>query len=99
MKPNVDMVIEDLVEATLGQDGLARERHVFRESLRALVRFAKAEQLIEIRTSVRKLTGDVTSNAGRRKVKVDALVRQGQLELNSGEHCPADSPCTKNHQK
>lgn len=99
MKPNVDVMIEDLVEATFGEHGSAREIHVFRESLRALVRFAKAEQLVEIRTSVRKLTGAVTSSAGRRKVKVDALVRQGQLELNSGGHCQTNSSCTKNHQK
>lgn len=99
MKPNVDIMIENLVEATFGQNASARERHLFRESLRALVRFAKAEQLVDIRTSVRKLTGAVMLNAGRRKTKVDALVRQGQLELNSDEHCQPDSSCAKNHQK
>jgi len=99
MKPNMDVMIENLVEATMGQKGSAREMHVLRESLRALVRFAKAEQLIEIRTSVRKLTGAITITEGRRKAKVEALVRQGQLELNSGEHCQANSSCTKNHQK
>jgi hypothetical protein len=99
MKPNVDMMIENLVDATLRGDASLREKHTLRESLRALVRFAKAEQLLEIKTSVRKLTGAVTLNVGRKKVNVDALLRQGQLELNSGENLQSDSSCAKNHQK
>lgn len=93
-------MIEDLVDAAVGEGASARQRHVFRESLRALVRFAKADQLLEIKASVRKLTGAVTAGAGRRKTKVDALMRQGQLELNSSEpHVRPDASCMKNSQK
>jgi hypothetical protein len=87
MKQNVEMVIENIVDATLGKEAMAREKHVFRESLRNLVRLAKSEQMLEIKENAKKLTGKITASASRRKSKIDDLVncggrpRQRQLEF------------------
>lgn len=58
MKANIDTekMISDLVNATCGKQADAREKHVFRETLRQLVRLAKAEQLFEMKMNVKKLT-------------------------------------------
>lgn len=74
MKPNVETMIEDLVNSTVGNKSL-REKHLFREALRNLARLAKAEQMLEIKTSVKKLTGALTTHASRRKAKIDRLLR------------------------
>lgn len=58
----IDAVIESLVTAQsvdvtrAGPAMSAREAHVYRESLRGLVRLAQAEQLRDMRTSVKRLT-------------------------------------------
>ncbi|MFC3108946.1 hypothetical protein ACFQAT_09995 [Undibacterium arcticum] len=44
-----DDVIENLVQLVCGETASAQDRHVYRESLRNLVRLAKAEQKQEIR--------------------------------------------------
>jgi len=51
-----DDMIEDLVKVTCGEQASSRERHVYREALRSLVRLAKAEQMYEMRADVRVLT-------------------------------------------
>lgn len=48
--------IEELVAASCGQLDSDRRRHVLREALLNLVRLAKAEQMLEIRQDVMKLT-------------------------------------------
>jgi hypothetical protein len=52
---DTDQAIVDLIEAagTLN----ARERHLYRQSLQALVRLAKTEQMNEIRANVGMLVG------------------------------------------
>lgn len=42
-----------------------REQHLLRQSLASLVRLAKSEQMLEIRTNVRTLTGGHTTSAPR----------------------------------
>lgn len=75
-KLETDAVIENLIAATLGDEAGARERHVYRESLRSLVRLAKAEQVVEIKDSVRKLTGGIEMQTARRRAKAILLAQQ-----------------------
>lgn len=58
MKANIgtEKMISDLVNASCGKHADARQKHVFRETLRQLVRLAKAEQLFEMKMNVKKLT-------------------------------------------
>ncbi len=51
-----DSLIEKMVQATYGDQVSAREKHAFRESLRALVRLAKTEQMLDMRIDARRLT-------------------------------------------
>lgn len=55
MGSETNAAIEDLVQAMFANDAPAREMHVFRESLRALVRLAKAEHTTHARSSLKKL--------------------------------------------
>jgi len=58
MKANMgtEQMIIALVNTVCGEEATAREKHVFREGLRQLVRLAKAEQLFEMKMNVKKLT-------------------------------------------
>jgi hypothetical protein len=49
-------VIEDLMQSSSAAGMDARAQYFFRESLYSLVRLAKAEQMLEIKSSVAKLT-------------------------------------------
>lgn len=53
---NTNEVINNMVDAVCGQGATSRERHMYRETLRNLVRLAKAEQMAEMRVNVEKLT-------------------------------------------
>ena len=55
-KHATESLIEQMVQATYGDDASGREKHAFRESLRALVRLAKAEQMLDMRIDARRLT-------------------------------------------
>lgn len=68
-KLDTDDVIENLIAATLGDQGSARQQHIFRENLRGLVRLAKAEQVAEIKASVQRLAGVVETQSARRRAK------------------------------
>lgn len=80
-----DEVIESLICATLGEQAGARERHLFRESLLSLVRLAKAEQVVEIKASVKRLTGALDNQNARRRVKAILLAQQLPGILNSAQ--------------
>jgi len=56
-----DDMIEDLVNVTCGEQAGSRERHVYREALRSLVRLAKAEQMYEIKADARMLTASTAA--------------------------------------
>lgn len=79
-KLETEAVIESMITAALGGKASARERHVYRESLRNLVRMAKAEQVMEIKDSVRKLTGGLETQIARRRAK-HVLPTQQQFEF------------------
>lgn len=57
MKSNqhTDEMIADLVDLTCGEQAGARERHLYREALRSLVRLAKAEQMFEMKSDIQML--------------------------------------------
>lgn len=89
MKSTIDTVIENLIDASLSGDADVRARHVMREALRGLVRLAKSEQMLEIKTNVTRLIGPIPPD--HRKAKVPGTAhgrdyerreRQRQLEFN-----------------
>lgn len=80
-----DDLIENLLVATLGEEADMRQRHVLREALRGLVRCAKSEQTLEIKTSVRKLTGAMDSHAARRRAKAVLLAQRLPAILNQAQ--------------
>jgi len=91
MKSNLDTVIENLIDATLGGEAEIRSQHLLREALRGLVRLAKSEQMLEIKTNVYKLTGPIPLTGMLRRTKTsgfahdkddELLGRQRQLEFN-----------------
>jgi hypothetical protein len=55
-KYSTEELIEELTAATCGDTASSREKRVFVEALRSLVRLAKAEQMLELRTNTKKLT-------------------------------------------
>jgi hypothetical protein len=56
MNSTIDTVIDSLIELHCQSETDLRQRHLFRESLRGLVRLAQAEQMWEIKSNVRTLT-------------------------------------------
>jgi len=89
-KPSTELAIDDMVSANCKPDASAREKHVYREVLRALVRLAKSEQLVEMKVDIERLTGALAARAARRRAKnvlcahsLDAISagRQQSLEL------------------
>lgn len=87
-KLDTESVIENLIVATFGEQVTARQRHIFRENLRGLVRLAKAEQVAEIKASVKKLTGNQEALSARRRAKavlmaqrLPSLFDQGQQQF------------------
>jgi hypothetical protein len=55
---STDTMIDEMVATRFGSTVSARQKHLYREALRALARQAKAEQLHAMRSDVRILTGD-----------------------------------------
>jgi hypothetical protein len=74
MKSTVEAVIENLVQATCG-DKTVREQFLMREALRNLVRLARCEHIVEIKSSVSRLTRNVTEPAACRKAKIDRMLK------------------------
>lgn len=72
MKSSIDSIIDDLVVTAFG-DRTLREQFLFRASLHNLVRLAQAEQMLDIRTSISKLTGTTDLHASVRKAQVDGF--------------------------
>jgi hypothetical protein len=73
---DTDCIIEEMIAANLGPEAGFREKHLFRESLRSLVRLAKAEQVVDIKMSVRRLTGALEQHAARRRAKAVLLAQR-----------------------
>lgn len=72
---HTDDVIESLVATMLG-DASTRERHLFRENLRVLVRLAKSEQVVEIKDNVRRLAGALDAHSARRRAKAVLMAQR-----------------------
>jgi hypothetical protein len=62
--------IDQLVVAIYGDSGNLREKHVFTEALRGLVRLAKAEQRMEIRRSAAKSVPVTEGRSSRAEAKM-----------------------------
>jgi DNA-binding transcriptional regulator LsrR (DeoR family) len=73
---DTDQVIEALISATITDDVTARQRHIYRENLRSLVRLAKAEQIVEIKANVKKLAGALETHSARRRAKAILLAQR-----------------------
>lgn len=73
---DTDVVIENLITATLGEQSSSRQQHVYREALRGLVRLAKSEQVLEIKSNVKKLTGAIEATSARRRAKAVLLAQR-----------------------
>jgi hypothetical protein len=84
-KLDTDDVIDNLITATLGEDATLRQQHLFRESLRCLVRLAKAEQVVEIKANVRRLTGALEVHSARRRAKAVLLAQRLPGLLDQGQ--------------
>lgn len=52
---HTEEMIEELVDVTCGAQAGAREKHVYREALRSLVRLAKSEQMYEMKADIQTL--------------------------------------------
>ena len=78
MKRNLDTddVIENLVNAILSESASFRQRHVYRENLRNLVRLAKVEKVVEIKENVRRLSGNLNAHSARRRAKAILLAQR-----------------------
>jgi hypothetical protein len=89
-KSSTELVIKEIVVANCGADASTRERYVYRESLRALVRLAKSEQILEMRKNMEKLGSSAIAPAVRRGTKdVLRAAASGQrsLSLLRDEQC------------
>ena len=83
-KSSTDLAIDNMVAANCHADAPARETHLYRESLRALVRLAKSEHLLEMKVDIERLTGALAARAARRRTKgllSAASAGQRSLEL------------------
>lgn len=58
MQYSTDIMIDEMVEAIQGNKVSSRQKHLYQESLRALVRLAKVEQLREMRRDLHKATSE-----------------------------------------
>lgn len=76
-------MVASLVNAYCGQNATLRQKHVFEQTLLALVRLAKSEQIMEIKANVRKLTGPLAPFVPRQSAKqsAQAQARLAQLAL------------------
>lgn len=89
-KSSTESVIKEMVIANCAPDASVRERHVYRESLRALVRLAKSEQMLEMRRNMDKLASSAVAPAVRRRARdVLRAAASGQrsLSLLRDEQC------------
>lgn len=66
MKPLLcsDDVIDAMADAVLGHDVAEHDREIFRESLRGLVRLARAEQLYSMQMDFNRMTAGPKARCG-----------------------------------
>lgn len=74
-------MVKSLVEAYNAQNTSLRQKHVYEQTLLALVRLAKSEQFMEIKANVRKLTGPLPVAKPRTTAAHSKLEALAQLAL------------------
>jgi len=74
-------MVGSLVNAYCGPNATLRQKHVFEQTLFALVRLAKSEQMNEIKANVRKLTGPIAPFVPRPTVKQSAQAQASLAQL------------------
>jgi hypothetical protein len=80
--------IEAFIAASEAFGSDARQRHILRETLRSLVRQAKAEQLAEVRRSAVRASGFTVKEYCRLLPKVRPVwPGQGELKFGEGGQC------------
>lgn len=84
-RPATEITIENLVSATCREQASAREKHVFREALRGLVRLAKSEQMLEMKADVSRLTGALAARAARRQARAILLAHRLGITAEPGQ--------------
>lgn len=84
-KLDTDAVIENLITAILGENASARQKHIYSENLRSLVRLAKVEQMMEIKANVRRLTGTLELYNARRQAKAVLLAQRLPRPLDQAQ--------------
>lgn len=75
-----DNIIEEIISNADGHEPDARRRHVFRQTLYGLVRLARAEQLLDMRSDVALGTG----RAGGSRHQVRILLRKIAQDADQG---------------
>jgi hypothetical protein len=80
--PGTELVIENMVAANCRPDATVREVFMYREALRALVRLAKSEQMLDMKKDAERSGTALAARASRRCTKDvlrAAASRQQQL--------------------
>ncbi|MBA5605265.1 hypothetical protein H3H36_07830 [Duganella sp. FT3S] len=95
-----DDIIEQLIEATYGDPADVRQRHVFAHALHGLVRLAKCEQLLAIRSDVERATSHHAGHSSRQQARAllhkigMELARDGGGGVPRGQHVDGPAPDT-----
>ena len=87
-------IIEEFIAANFEEGEGGRQSHAMRQLLRALVRQAKSEQLLEIRSNAERAlrqnahrVRNARARQLRREANLHARVRSAQQELEFGSDC------------
>ncbi len=68
-RPSTQEMIDDLTDAFCGPTADSRQKYLFEQTLHALVRLAKSEQMNEIKTTAKKLTAPSLAMLGNLNTK------------------------------
>ncbi len=69
IETSTDLLISDLVTNLLPMTASVREKHLLRETLNSLVRLAKSEQILEMKSNIRRLTGPLPVTSARARFR------------------------------
>jgi len=73
IETSTDQIIRELITTLLPANANLREKHVMLESLNSLVRLAKSEQILEMKTNIRRLTGPFSAYATRSRFRASLI--------------------------
>ena len=69
IETSTDHLIRELVTNLLPTTSSVREKHLLREALNSLVRLAKSEQILEMKSNIRRLTGPLPATSTRSRFR------------------------------